>query len=321
MFRFLCWTLSLSLSTAISQSDGVRKAKHLHHAKATTAMDIISKSLKAHAELNRFRAGTGAAGPFQVNPKQKTGRAMKPMPDMPDPTVRVRSPEDYLSDNSTVKFSKESQLTDLHALKDAIDSAEERIKGLKLYVVEKENFLDSLRKRERMLDSDINLDKEAIQNLLEHIDALDARMNRLKKEDQLKELSGLYANYSTSAQQLESEADGFSSARDALQQRISMLQGTVQDLKAKEALNSQMALDGGEDTLQTYGYAGTISGRQEALQSDINSQMAQMIHQQNVLQQQLALLGGGNATAQASGVPPPKTAAKKPAKPATKKKA
>ena len=57
-------------------------------------------------------------------------------------------------------------------------------KGLKLRVVEKENFIDSLVQREDLLQSDVNKDKQALSNLKAHITAMRARIEKLKKTKQ-----------------------------------------------------------------------------------------------------------------------------------------
>merc|ERR1712226_293389 len=108
------------------------------------------------------------------------------MPGMNDPAIYVRAPDVFDQNaNVTNGYVSESQLTNIQKITNAIDESENRIKGLKLRVVEKGNFLDSLRKREQMLDSDVTQDREAIENMQNHIEALDLRLKRLKKENEL----------------------------------------------------------------------------------------------------------------------------------------
>lgn len=131
---------------------------------------------------------------------------MEPMPGMKDPSVYVRAPDKYDKSASVTRaYVAESQLTSIENITKAIDISEDRIKGLKLRVVEKQNFLDSLRKRERMLDADVSQDQNAIRNMLNHIDALDLRLTRLKKEDELTQLSAMYDNYTSKAVNLEGQ--------------------------------------------------------------------------------------------------------------------
>merc|ERR1712037_263917 len=208
---------------------------------------------------------------------------MEPTPGMKDPSVYVRAPDKYDKSASVTRaYVAESQLTSIENITKAIDISEDRIKGLKLRVVEKQNFLDSLRKRERMLDADVSQDQNAIRNMLNHIDALDLRLTRLKKEDELKQLSAMYDNYTSKAMNLEGQAAGLSSARDALFNRIQTMHNTIGGLRQREDANARMAVDGDDETLQTYGYAGALKERKEALEDEM-------------LQQQLAAVAGANS--------------------------
>ena len=232
---------------------------------------------------------------YRVLPVASKGLRMEPMPGMKDPTIFVRAPENFGSDaNITKGYVRESQLSSLDMIKDAIDVSENRIKGLKLRVVEKQNFLDSLRKREKMLDADVSQDKTAVRNLLSHIDALDMRLTRLKKENELKQLSEMYENYTATAVHLEGQAAGLSNARNALFDRIQYMHNTIGGLRQREEADARQAVDGSDETLQAYGYSGALKDRKESLQNDMSSQMQQMAYQQQLLQQQLAFMSGNN---------------------------
>merc|ERR1712224_23604 len=165
-----------------------------------------------------------------------------------------------------------------------------------LRVVEKQNFLDSLRKREQMLDSDVAQDQQAIRNLLSHIDALDLRLTRLKKENELKQLSEMYENYTATAVHLEGQAAGLSNARNALFDRIQYMHNTIGGLRQREEADARMAVDGSDETLQAYGYSGALEDRKQSLQRDMQRQMQQMAFQQQLLQQQLSFIAGTNAS-------------------------
>lgn len=231
---------------------------------------------------------------FKVVPGAQMGLKIEPMPGMKDPTVYVRSPDKYSQEAASAArgYVQESQLTSITKLKDAIDTSENRIKGLKLRAVEKQNFLDSLRKRERLLESDVAQDQTAVQNLLNHIDALDLRLTRLKKENELKQLSTMYENYTSKALNLQGEAAGLSTARDALFDRIQTMHSTIGGLREREDANERMAVNSADDPLQTYGYAGALTERKESLQQEMARQMEQVALQQNLLQKQLGVITG-----------------------------
>ena len=74
---------------------------------------------------------------FKVLPKSQTGYRMKPMPGMKDPTIFVRAPDQYSKAASLTRgYVRESQLTSIDKITNAIDLSENRIKGLKLRAVD-----------------------------------------------------------------------------------------------------------------------------------------------------------------------------------------
>lgn len=271
---------------------------------ARALLGISSKKLpkknKLYAAPLRFKSVAGDGddgGETTTNPLDPSVPVIKmdPMPGMKDKTIYVRAPGKYDKSASVTRgYVAESQLTSMEKIKQAIDTSEDRIKGLKLRTVEKQNFLDSLRKRERMLDADVSQDQNAIKNMLNHIDALDLRLTRLKKEEELKQLSAMYDNYTSKAVTLEGQAAGLSNARDALFNRIQSMHNTIGGLRQREDANARMAVDGDDETLQTYGYAGALKERKEALEDEMSQQMQQMALQQQMLQQQLATVAGAN---------------------------
>ena len=88
-----------------------------------------------------------------------------------------------------------------------------------------------------------------------------------------------------------------SNARDALFNRIQSMHNTIGGLRQREDANARMAVDGDDETLQTYGYAGALKERKEALEDEMSQQMQQMALQQQMLQQQLAAVAGMNSGA------------------------
>ena len=83
-----------------------------------------------------------------------------------------------------------------------------------------------------------------------------------------------------------------SNARDALFDRIQTMHNTIGGLRQREDANARMAVDGDDDTLQTYGYAGALQERRESLQDEMSRQMQSMALQQQLLQQQLGMVAG-----------------------------
>lgn len=197
-------------------------------------------------------AGVQALGPekftpktFKVAPPEKGGFPVKPAPGQNDPVVHIRPRYDYAE---TVKMTSDylgshSYKDDIKSLLMEIDRSENTIKGLKLRIVEKENFIDSLVKREDMLQEDVNKDKQAVENLHSHVKALRARVERIKKTKQLAELQAQYNEYSAAATKLKGQADELAKVKGALESKISTLEDRVSPLLQKENYEMRASID------------------------------------------------------------------------------
>jgi len=182
---------------------------------------------------------------FKVAPPEKGGFPLKPAPGQNDPIVHIRPRYDYAE-----AFKMTSDYLGTHSYKDdiksllmEIDRSENTIKGLKLRIVEKENFIDSLVKREDMLQEDVNKDKQAVENLHSHVKALRARVERIKKTKQLAELQAQYNEYSAAASKLKGQADELSKVKGALESKISTLEDRVSPLLQKENYEMRASID------------------------------------------------------------------------------
>merc|ERR1719506_2375951 len=118
--------------------------------------------------------------------------AIKPAPDQDDATLNVRPPHEY---DEPIKHAADflGQHGYMDKLPDrikAIDSSDNAIKGYKLRVVEKENFLTGLDKRADILKDDVNQDLLAVRNLHAHVNGLRARVDKIKKMKQQSALQG-----------------------------------------------------------------------------------------------------------------------------------
>lgn len=196
--------------------------------------------------------GAGMLGPekftpktFKVGPADKGGFPVKPAPGQNDPVVHIRPRYDYAE---TVKMTSDylgshSYKDDIKSLLMEIDRSENTIKGLKLRIVEKENFIDSLVKREDMLQEDVNKDKQAVENLHSHVKALRARVERIKKTKQLAELQAQYNEYSAAATKLKGQADELAKVKGALESKISTLEDRVSPLLQKENYEMRASID------------------------------------------------------------------------------
>ena len=57
---------------------------------------------------------------------------------------------------------------------------------MKLKIVEKENFIDGVMKKENLLQADLGADKAIVSDLESHMKAVNARVERIKKEKQVR---------------------------------------------------------------------------------------------------------------------------------------
>jgi len=230
-------------------NDASRAMKFQEVSAGTTLTSGQSAALEAAAG-----AGIGALGPekftpktFKVAPGDKGGFPVKPAPGQNDPVVHIRPRYDYAE---AVKMTSDylgahSYKDDIKSLLMEIDRSENTIKGLKLRIVEKENFIDSLVKREDMLQEDVNKDKTAVENLHSHVKALRARVERIKKTKQLAELQAQYNEYSAAATKLKGQADELSKVKGALESKIVGLEDRVTPLLQKENYEMRASIDVG----------------------------------------------------------------------------
>jgi myosin heavy subunit len=215
-------------------------------AKAAAETDA-SEALKFQQVASGQAEGSGsfAAKVYKVGPAVTDGMAVKPAPGQNDPIVHIRPRSDYTED---VKISADylgshSYKDDIKALLQEVDRSENIVKGLKLRVVEKENFIDSLVKREDLLQEDVNRDKQATENLHAHIKALRARIERLKKTKQLTQLKAQYNEYVLAATKLHDQTDELDKVKGALENKINSIQAATQPLLAKEEKEMRDSID------------------------------------------------------------------------------
>jgi hypothetical protein len=170
---------------------------------------------------------------------------------------------------------------DVAALLSEIDQSENQIKTLKLKIVEKENFLDSLIKREDLLQADLSTDKTAVGDLARyptdtftfmhssiiylakkydllnlrsstsvipsssHIKALKARVERVKKEKQLRLLEAQFHQYAAAAQKLKGQAAELTSVKNALFNKMQFLNDVIKPLAQTETTNMRLSINSG----------------------------------------------------------------------------
>ncbi len=138
---------------------------------------------------------------------------------------------------------------DIAALLSEIDSSENQVKNLKLHVVEKENFLESLVKREDIVQADLTADKLAVNDLASHIKSLKARVERMKREKQLRLLEAQFHQYAAAASKLKGQADELSTVKNALFNKMQYLNDIIKPLQEEENTNMRLSINSGTDQL------------------------------------------------------------------------
>lgn len=216
------------------------RAMKFQRARAEAAAEAAAEASKAMAEAGEEEKKEGEAEepkPFSVAPAAEDGVEIQPAPGQDDPAVRVRAQDDFMSPVTTTTdfMGAHSYQEDIKALLQEVDMSENKIKGLKLRVVEKQNFLASLEKREELLTSDVDKDQQAVKNLQSHVQALKARAARLRKEKELRMLESQFHEYSAAASKLKAQAEELARVKDALYSKMRNLHNDIKPLRATEA--------------------------------------------------------------------------------------
>jgi uncharacterized phage infection (PIP) family protein YhgE len=94
--------------------------------------------------------------------------------------------------------------------------------------------LESLDKRRTLIEGDIKTDKDTLHMLKAHIKAINARVQRLKKERVSAELTAQQNQYNAAAKKLSSEVDNIQSVVQALQSRITTINDESKPLITEE---------------------------------------------------------------------------------------
>jgi phage shock protein A len=229
----------------VKRSAGIAKAN---------AQTLGANAMKFTSTLSTIgKAGAFAPKTYKVSPGEKGGLKIEPAPGQNDPTVHARPRADYAETvkQTSAYLGDHGYKDDIRELLAEVDRSENVMKGLKLRVVEKENFIDSLVQREDLLQSDVNKDKTALGNLHSHIKALRARIEKLKKTKQISELSAQYNEYKHAAEALKSQADQLASVKGALESKINNLKGQTAKLNVKEIENMRASISASANSTKT----------------------------------------------------------------------
>jgi len=146
------------------------------HEKLAAAID--------EGEASAADAADGAESESEAPLAIEDGIRIHPIPGMTEPPVTVGSPLGLPVDlaTTTAFAGTHAYNEDIKSLLREKGAAGDRIASLRLSVVEKVNFYESLMKRANLIKGDIEGDQGAMKALQAHAAAVTARIDRLKGE-------------------------------------------------------------------------------------------------------------------------------------------
>jgi hypothetical protein len=122
-----------------------------------------------------------------------------------------------------------SYVEDLGVLVRELDDSEAKARKLRMMIVEKDNFLEGLQKREQLLRVDMTAHKQTLSALAAHIQAVEARISRLKEERQLADIAAQKLQMEAASGKLDVERTNIRAVASALQNRIDTLGAGVKN--------------------------------------------------------------------------------------------
>ena len=248
----LCLVTATSAKTTLLRSSAPETAPAVDSiGNARTEFNVAKQNAMQFAQAGMGAAEAVAPKVYQVSPGVKGGLAFEPAAGQNDPAVHIRPRADYAEPVKQIGefLGNHGYKEDVKDLLVEIDKSQNYMKGLKLRIAEKENFVDSLIAREDMLQDDVNKDKQAMDNLQAHVKALHARVEKIKKTKQLDELKAQFDEYNSAATKLSSQADQLDSVKAALQTKMSNLSGERDALGAQEKNEMSVSIGVGESTV------------------------------------------------------------------------
>jgi archaellum component FlaC len=138
-----------------------------------------------------------------------------------------------------------SYTEDLQSLVKELDDSQEESRNLRVKLVEKDNFLSALMKRERVLKIDLDFRKSQLAAMNAHIQSMQARIERLKKERQQAELDYERHAMLSASRHISNTISSVDSVSDALNSRIQRIDARIKDeiMRETEAMRRSLQPD------------------------------------------------------------------------------
>lgn len=157
----------------------------------------------------------------------------------------MRDPGEFNAEvDNTKKFLEPHVLGEnVNKLLSDNDDTEEEIKDLKVKIVEEENYIDGVIKKENLLQANLGADKAIVNDLESHMKAVGARVERIKKEKQLRLLEAQFHEYAAASSKLKGQTDDITTVKDALYSKMKYLTDMIKPLHEKEKSNMRDAVN------------------------------------------------------------------------------
>eukprot|EP00750_Incisomonas_marina_P032988 INCI951.1.p1 GENE.INCI951.1~~INCI951.1.p1 ORF type:complete len:525 (-),score=116.80 INCI951.1:116-1690(-) len=246
----------LSASSSFSSSSLTAQQKlHQQAARAQGEAAAAVARRKAVAVVAQQAARSGGRGTVVPG---SAASAKPPVPGVPDSPlvplavkapsspVLVRALDDADTDAQAFAAMYPAMNNSVALLKE-MDESQVKIKALRLKQAEKQNFLDELQVKEAMLRTDVQKDGVAVRNLEAHVRGLNARLEKLKRQDELERLAQKYNEINSQGQKLRNQVHEINNVKDALYNRMSDIHSDIEALRAKENRDLRLSINVDED--------------------------------------------------------------------------
>jgi len=161
---------------------------------------------------------------------------MEPLPGQGNQPIEVAAPTSVGGDlPDAARYGNLHAYTeDLKSLVKEMDDSEQNARSLRVKLVDKDNFLESMLKRERLLKIDLDQHKTQLAAMNAHIQATEARVERLKKERQQAELDYQKHSMDSATRHIATTINSVEAVSSALDSRLERTDARVKDALMRE---------------------------------------------------------------------------------------
>ncbi|KAA0177951.1 hypothetical protein FNF27_00499 [Cafeteria roenbergensis] len=183
---------------------------------------------EASKQARDTKPHTGANAQFPAGSADKPHESLIRHPGVPgasDANADV-TPLDAIGGNLEDTHAYAAQASYQQNLKELVrelDDSEEQARTLRLKLMEKDNLLGTMLHREKIIDIDLGERKQELAAINAHIQGIEARVDRLKKERRSMELTSQKHQYDSAANTLKMQVNDVQQVSSALESRVQHL--------------------------------------------------------------------------------------------------